>query len=689
MSFPHCVLTPFRAIGSLTIASSVILASTAAAQSPRHPLDPLSWEEMWTVRQMLVEAGRADGDSQFWMVNLHEPPKSFVTSWSPGEAIPRSAFVIIRNGPQLSEAVVDLVRREVMSWEDVEDIMLPLGDQESDSLVAVTRAHPEFEPALARRGFEDPSSVRCRAQLLSFLRLPAQLEGRRVALVSCGRLVPQPRYFPSPAEGIEGLGVLVDADSFEVIRVIDERVGPDRIEADYESAIERPRDIPTPIDLAQPLGPSFTVDGQLVSWQNWTFHFRVDPRVGLVVSTVRYRDGEQERSILYRGSLGEIFVPYMDPSTPLFNYNWFDLVYGGLDGVFSDPLEPGVDCPDNAMYFDAVVASGERGTPRTIARSACLFEAYSGEIAWRHRYYGDSRPLQTRAKRDLVLRSIALLGNYDYVFDWVFQQNGSIVVRVGSTGVIEAKKVAETAATLGDGPGGASDRRRDDGLDSTATTGARPDAYGRFVSPNLVAVNHDHFFNYRLDLDVDGPENRFLRDRLVRRRLPEGSLRTSVWQLEPDVPATEAVARARIDPERPSLWRVVHPERRNGVGYPVSYQITPRTNPIVPLVDMEDAPWRRAAFTDYHIWVTPYRTDELYAAGMYPEFAREPAGLGAWTEQDRRILDEDIVVWYTLGMHHVPRGEDWPVMPTVWGSFELRPFDFFDRNPALDLPRPN
>jgi primary-amine oxidase len=38
-------------------------------------------------------------------------------------------------------------------------------------------------------------------------------------------------------------------------------------------------------------------------------------------------------------------------------------------------------------------------------------------------------------------------------------------------------------------------------------------------------------------------------------------------------------------------------------------------------------------------------------------------------------------------MHHVPRSEDWPVLPVVRHELEIRPFDFFARNPALDLPR--
>jgi primary-amine oxidase len=72
---------------------------------------------------------------------------------------------------------------------------------------------------------------------------------------------------------------------------------------------------------------------------------------------------------------------------------------------------------------------------------------------------------------------------------------------------------------------------------------------------------------------------------------------------------------------------------------------------------------------------------------MYPTLSRPGAGLPQWTAANRSIEDTDIVLWYTLGMHHVVRAEDWPVMPVAWHSFELRPFDFFSENPALRLPR--
>jgi primary-amine oxidase len=96
----------------------------------------------------------------------------------------------------------------------------------------------------------------------------------------------------------------------------------------------------------------------------------------------------------------------------------------------------------------------------------------------------------------------------------------------------------------------------------------------------------------------------------------------------------------------------------------------------------------RARFLDHHVWVTPYRPDERYPAGEYPNQSPGGDGLERWTAADRGLVDEDVVLWYVFGSHHFPRLEDWPVMPVVRCGFQLRPVGFFDRNPALDVPPP-
>jgi primary-amine oxidase len=152
------------------------------------------------------------------------------------------------------------------------------------------------------------------------------------------------------------------------------------------------------------------------------------------------------------------------------------------------------------------------------------------------------------------------------------------------------------------------------------------------------------------------------------------------------VAGTEEEAKLNINLSRPALWRIISSERKNHVGYRTSYQIATSKNTNTLLSD-DDYPRRRARFIDHHLWVTPYSPDELYAAGDFPTLSRAGEGLPDWTSENREIVDTDIVAWHTIGMHHMVRAEDWPVMPVLWHSFELRPFDFFDHNPAMDLPR--
>jgi primary-amine oxidase len=163
------------------------------------------------------------------------------------------------------------------------------------------------------------------------------------------------------------------------------------------------------------------------------------------------------------------------------------------------------------------------------------------------------------------------------------------------------------------------------------------------------------------------------------------SPRKSIWVVDSQTATTEQGAQLRINLERPAIWRVINPNVTGPLGYPVSYQLKPRAN-AVSLLSPDDFPQQRAGFTDFHLWVTPYNPGERYAAGTYPNQSRGGDGLPAWTSANRPIQNTDVVLWYTLGFHHVVRAEDWPVLPTTWHEFELKPFDFFQRNPALDLP---
>jgi primary-amine oxidase len=635
----------------------LVAAPVANAQSASHPLDGLTASEIWTAYETLQASHKVDADTRFPMVQLHEPPKEEVLAWKPGQALRREAFLVVRQGSQAFETVVDVNGKKLVSWTEMKGVQPNMPGAEEAEMGGAVKRDLEVQKALKLRNISDPWNVACGGAFPEGYFDIAKEQGRGLLQFVClKRFGALGNWSP-----ITGLSILWDDNAKKVVRVIDTGVVPlMKADRNYYATGGATREAPSPLAVRQPQGPSFRLNGQSVNWQKWNFHFRIDRRVGLVVTNVAYQDGDKLRSILYEGSLSELFMAYMDASEDWVWATFFDIGESG-DG-FSSSLEVGEDCPDNAVYFDQAYADW-RGIPRVKPRAACLFEEPSGSMAWRH---DDGSVVESRKMRNLVLRTIGTFGNYDYVCDWIFQQNGAIRVRVGATGHDNISAVKSRTAAE----------------DATGQDGR----YGQFIAENAVGINHDHFFSFRLDFDIDGTANSFVRDKIQMKRLPPDSVRKSLWVAEPEIAKTEEQAKTRMSMQKPENWRIINPNVKSSVGYPVGYELMPGDNAMSLLVP-EDYPQKRAGFTDYHIWVTPYRENERYAAGDYPTRSKGGDGLPAWTKANRPIENTDIVLWYTMGFHHVPHSEDWPVMPTVWHEFELKPVNFFDHNPALDLPK--
>ena len=316
-------------------------------------------------------------------------------------------------GPETFEATVDTIAGKVLSWEQVEDVQAGLLPTVEWSLVqTIVRGNQAWQEAVRKRGLQDFRDVVCVPNPAGYFGI-AEEEGQRLVKVVC--------YAPSGAKNywgrpIEGLIAVVDLDKRELVSLIDTGPVPipdGAVDLD-EASVGESRQAPNSISILQEGGPTFQVDGHEVSWQGWRFHYRIDPRLGLVVSLVTYDDDGDRRSILYQGSLSEIFIPYMDPDIWWFFRTYLDAGENGV-GRLAVVLLPGLDCPTNAVFFNAVFAR-DAGEPYTQANAACLFERYAGDIAWRH-YEAVNGENNARPRTDLVLRSISAIGNYDYIFD--------------------------------------------------------------------------------------------------------------------------------------------------------------------------------------------------------------------------------------------------------------------------------
>ena len=147
---------------------------------------------------------------------------------------------------------------------------------------------------------------------------------------------------------------------------------------------------------------------------------------------------------------------------------------------------------------------------------------------------------------------------------------------------------------------------------------------------------------------------------------------------------SEKEAQRLIDLAASRYWRVTNPTMRNVLDEPVGYRLVPGANAL-PFLDPESPVGRRAGFMYRHFWASRYQADELYPAGRYPNQHPGGDGLPRWTDADRSLEDQRIVVWYTLGVTHIPRTEDWPIMPVHPTGFRLVPAGFFSQNPGLGV----
>jgi primary-amine oxidase len=623
-----------------------------------HPLDPLSSIEIARAIRVIGKSGFANQKTRVSLVTLAEPDKAEVLAWTPDKPARRQAFSVIRNGPEVFEATIDLVDGTLERLQPVPGIQPPIQNTEWARAQRLTKEDPRWIEAMRVRGYDDVSQIFCESLSAGFFDL-AEERGRRLLKMPCyDQRGTKTNIYGRP---IEGLISVVDLDKGEVVRVIDEGQVPvsEDTHSFDEASVPALRPSTRPVRTAAPAGWNFTIDGHLVSWNPWSFHIGFDQRFGPVLSLVTHKDGSSRRMILYQGHLSEVFVPYMDPAEGWYYRSYMDSGEYGL-GSLSSPLTPGLDCPEGATFLDATLVT-PIGAAYTRERVMCIFERDSAAPLWRH-WEALNDAYEGRPTTELVVRSIPTIGNYDYVVDWVLNQKGEIQINIGATGIDAVKGVA---------------------IKNMNEPGAKEATRsGVLVAPNLVAVHHDHYFSIRLDLDVDGPINTLVRERLTPVSLPEEHPRRSLWQLEP-VPMPNEGALAMHD--GPELWRIENPEVETALGHRPSYQIQAGST-ATSLLSPQDWPQRRAAFSAKTLWITARRPGELFAAGPYPNQSPGGDGLSAYVDGES-IVATDVVAWYTMGFHHLTRPEDWPVLPTVWHGVRLRPYGFFTNNPGLGVRR--
>lgn len=409
------------------------------------------------------------------------------------------------------------------------------------------------------------------------------------------------------------------------------------------------------LNVTQPDGPSFQVsDGTLIEWQKWRFRLGFNPREGAVLHDVTY----QNRSVLYRLSVSEMTVPYGDPRPPFHRKQAFDFGDAGA-GRAANNLALGCDCLGVIKYFDSLETHVD-GTSTVSKNVVCLHEQDNG-IGWKHTNYRTQRAVVTRS-RELVVQFIITLANYEYIFAYKLDQAGGITVETRATGIVSVANID---------PG-------------------KTSPWGNVVSPGALAQNHQHVFCIRIEPSIDGHGKTAI---IKEESLPmEISKEINPWGNGYEVRQTPITRPCWLDAS-PSTNRIIkmsNMQKKNRIsGKPVSYKFQPEATQLL-LAHPDSIQARRAQFAQHHIWVTKQKDGELYAGGEFTNQSKRETDGVADAVARNELLDiengDDVVVWNVFALTHNPRVEDWPVMPVEIHQLHIKPADFFEFNPAIDVP---
>ena len=644
---------------SVVISISLGLMGILTAQQPSisHPLTSLTEAEISTAVSAIKREKTLSEMAAFPLIALQEPDKEEVLKFTPGKAFGRKAFLVIyeRSLNKTYEGIVDLTSRTLSSWQEIPSVQPAIVNPEYELATQVVKADPQWQKAMQRRGITDFEQVTISCWAPGILSKQEEATGNRLCRALSYYKGKGWNYYGSP---IEGVLATVNLNTGKIASFVDRGKVPFSKENwNYDlKSLGKLLSAPKALKILQPNGASFQINNNEISWQGWKFRYLMHPRNGLMLYQVTYKEGENVRPVLYRASLSEMVVPYGDPNPTWSFRNAFDVGEYNL-GLLANTMELGKEIPENGLLLNAVFAN-EQGEPYKRPGVIGIYERDNGML-WKHYEYNTQRN-DVRRNRELVMTMTAAIDNYDYSINWIFHQDGTLEVQNELTGIVLAQ-------------GTAAQKQSED------------DSYGRLIAKNIFGVNHQHFFNYRLDFDVDGQANSVMEMNV--KALPmdkKNPLGNAIAITE--TPLTKETAAVRdLDMKSSREWMIVSADKKNTLGAAPGYMLMPGGNSMFFPVEGSNIR-QKAEFATHHVWVTKYKPAELYAGGDYPNQTQPGQGLPKYIADDESLTSEDIVLWYTMGVTHIPRSEDWPVMPVHRVGFKLVPRGFFSRNPAINLP---
>ncbi|KAK0280794.1 peroxisomal copper amine oxidase [Friedmanniomyces endolithicus] len=638
-----------------------------------HPSDPLTTEE---IAAAVAVVRREYTDLFFNAVTLWEPRKAEMMKWLASPAtMPRphrvADVVAIGRGSKVYDGLVDLDDGIILGWEQTEGVQPLITMEDLNTVESVVRKDVKvieqcgligIPPTDMHKVYCDPWTIGYDERFGSGVRLQQALMYYRPHVDDSQYTYPLD-FCP-----------IFNADTQEIVHIDIPKVrrqlntaAPNNYHAE---AIEKQggfrKDL-KPINITQPEGVSFTVEGRILKWQNWSVHVGFNYREGMVLSNITFNDKGTVRPVFWRMSLAEMVVPYGNPERPHQRKHAFDLgEYGG--GYMTNSLALGCDCKGAIHYMDAAFVN-RAGEPQTIKNAICIHEEDAG-ILFKHTDFRDESCTVTRARK-LVVSHVFTAANYDsvspvYCVYWIFHQDGTIQLEIKLTGILNTYSLnpGESAAP-----------------------------WGTEVYPGVNAHNHQHLFCLRVDPNVDGSDNTVFEVDAVQGEGEVGSEENpygNAFYARKTKLATAGASMSDYNGSTSRTWDMSNTNKLNPYSKkPVSYKLVSREVPSL-LPKEGSLVWKRAGFARHAVHVTKYDDDQIHPAGRHvPQTSGEPSqGLPAWIAADpsASLDNTDVVLWHTFGLTHFPSPEDYPVMPAEPMTVLFRPRNFFTQNPALDVP---
>ncbi|KAF1957606.1 hypothetical protein CC80DRAFT_47965 [Byssothecium circinans] len=635
---------------------------------PPHPFDPLSETE---IEQAVAIIRKEHSNVFFNTVTLWEPRKAEMMKWiKDPEHTPRphrvADVVCIGKGSKVFDGIVDLTVRKIVSWE-LTDGVQPLITMEDLQIVeSIVRKDPKVIEQCGIIGIppEDMHKVYCDPWTIGY----DERFGNGVRLQQA-LMYYRPHVDDSQYSYPLDFCPIYNSDTQEIVHI---DVPPVRRPLNkappnnyHAAAIEAEggyrKDL-KPINISQPEGVSFSMDGRYISWQNWKMHIGFNYREGMVLSNITFNDKGVERDTFWRLSLAEMVVPYGNPEHPHQRKHAFDLgEYGG--GYMTNSLSLGCDCKGAIHYLDANFVN-RAGAAITIKNAICIHEEDAG-ILFKHTDFRDDSCTVTRARK-LVISHIFTAANYEYCVYWIFHQDGTVQLEIKLTGILNTYAM---------------------------NPGEDLHGWGTEVYPGVNAHNHQHLFCLRVDPNIDGPDNTVFMVDAVRGDGEVGSKENpygNAFYAKKTKLTTPEQAQTDYNGATSRTWEMCNENKLNPYSKkPVSYKLVSREVP--DLLPKEGGlVWKRAGFARHAVHVTKYDDSQIHPAGRHvPQSSGEPSqGIPLWIAQNPQasLVNTDVVLWHTFGITHFPSPEDFPVMPAEPMTLLLRPRNFFTRNPCLDVP---